>query len=85
MLWVSWPVLQNAPEVPDDKEAVLVTQANMDRQVLEDYRDQKATKGLKEIRGPLGLKAIKDLKDPRATLANPSQLLPLCYLHCQWW
>ena len=35
---------------------------------------------LKEIRDLLDLKAIRDLKDPRAILVNPSQLLLLCHL-----
>ena len=41
-------------------------------------------KVLKEIRGLLDLKAIRALKDPRAILVNPSQLLLLCHLQCLW-
>ena len=50
-----------------------------------DPKDLKETKVLKEIRGLLDLKAIRALKDPRAMLVNPSQLLLLCHLPCPWW
>ena len=45
-----------------------------------DPKDLKETKLLKEIRGLLDLKAIRVLRDPRAMLMNPSQLLLLCHL-----
>ena len=45
-----------------------------------DPKDLKETKLLKEIRGLLDLKAIRALRDPRAILVNPSQLLLLCHL-----
>ena len=45
-----------------------------------DAKDLKETKLLKEIRGLLDRKAIRALRDPRAILVNPSQLLLLCHL-----
>ena len=46
----------------------------------------KGNKGThKEIRGLLDLKVIRALRDPRAILVNPSQLLLLCHLQCPWW
>ena len=45
-----------------------------------DPKDLKETKLLEEIRGLLDLKAIRALRDPRAILVNPSQLLLLCHL-----
>ena len=55
-------------------------QASMVLQNRLDPKDLKETKLLKEIRGILDLKTIRALRDPRAILVNPSQLLLLCHL-----
>ena len=62
-----------------------MTQASMVLPDRVDPKDLKEKMVLKEIRGPLDLKAIRALKDPRAILVNPSQLLLLCHLQCPWW
>ena len=49
----------------------------MDQPGPRDHRDQEE---LEEIKGRLDLKAMRALKDPRAMLVNPSQLLLLLYL-----
>ena len=49
----------------------------MDQPGPRDHRDQEE---LEEMKGHLDLKAIRALKDPRAILVNPSQLLLLLYL-----
>ena len=42
-------------------------------------------KGTQGDRGLPDLKAIRVLKDPRAILVNPSQLLLLCHPRFPWW
>ena len=51
----------------------------MDQPGPRDHSDQEE---LEEIKGRLDLKAIRALKDPRAILVIPSQLLLLLYLGC---
>ena len=63
----------HCPKEPGDDEAGLVAQASMVRQ------------GPKDHRGPLDLGAIRALKDPRAILVNPSQLLQLSHPRFPWW
>ena len=46
---------------------------------------RKGNRGTQGDRDHLGLKAIRALKDQRAILVNPSQLLLLCHLRCPWW
>ena len=57
-----------------------MSQASMVLPDRVDPKDLKETKLLKEIRGLLDLNAIRALRDPRAILVNPSQLLLLCHL-----
>ena len=77
-----WPVQFIVRKESGDDEAGLVPQASL---VHEGLRDHRGLKVLKEIRDLLDLKAIKALKDPRAILANPSQLLLLRHLWYLWW
>ena len=87
-----WPVQFIVRKESGDVEAGLVLQASLVSQGLREIvadlvpqasmvrlgpRNHRALKVLREIRGPLDLGATRALKDPRAILVNPSQLLLL--------
>ena len=95
-----WPVQFIVRKESGDAEAGLVLRASLGSQDLREIvaglvpqasmvrlgpRDHRGLKVLREIRGLLDLVAIRALKDPRAILVNPSQLLLLSHSQFPRW